>query len=383
VTDWAQLVRPSLHGLQPYHPGASVAELEEHYGREVVRLNRNEDLFGPFPGALEAAAAELPNVWMYPEESYSEFREAVAAWTCTTPDRIVPAHGTQALIGTLATLFLDPGDAVIVPTPTYGLYAQASASRGAVVHRVPLRGLRVDLGAVAATAAEVGARLVWICDPNNPTGSNVVEDEWHGFLDALPDGCVAVIDEAYADYAAPESRLRREPDVEAGRPVVLLRTLSKLFGLAGLRLGYAVADPELAGFLNVVQEPFNVNRAALAAGRACLARPELIGERRHRVAAARELLHRRLVDAGAEPFPSNTNFVLVRVGVDDTVLARELAEQEGLLVRGGAEYGLGGYVRITVGPEPLMERVAAAIGRLIAADSARATSGRSRSGAGS
>ena len=93
MTDWAQLVRPSLHGLQPYHPGASIAELEEHYGREVVRLNRNEDLFGPFPGALEAAAAELPNVWMYPEESYSEFREAVAAWTCTTPDRIVPAHG--------------------------------------------------------------------------------------------------------------------------------------------------------------------------------------------------------------------------------------------------------------------------------------------------
>ena len=135
MTDWAQLVRPSLHGLQPYHPGASVAELEEHYGREVVRLNRNEDLFGPFPGALEAAAAELPNVWMYPEESYSEFREAVAAWTRTTPDRIVPAHGTQALIGTLATLFLDPGDAVVVPRPTYGLYAQASASRGAVVHR--------------------------------------------------------------------------------------------------------------------------------------------------------------------------------------------------------------------------------------------------------
>ena len=145
---------------------------------------------------------------------------------------------------------------------------------------------------------------------------------------------------------------------------MVLRTLSKLFGLAGLRLGYAVVDPGLARFLNVVQEPFNVNRAALAAGRACLSRPVLIEERRRTVAAARELLGRRLVEAGVEPLPSQSNFVLVRVGGDDRALARALAEEEGLLVRTGSEYGLDGYVRITVGPEPLMERVAAAIGRV-------------------
>ncbi len=375
MTDWARLVRPALHGLEAYHPGPSVDELRRRYGvDEVVRLNRNEDLFEPFPGALEAAAAELANVWMYPEESYSEFREAVAAWIGTTPDRIVPAHGTQALIGTLAALLLDPGDAVVVPRPTYGLYAQVCTGRGAVVHRVPLRDLRVDLDALAAAARDVGARLVWICDPNNPTGSLARPDEWRAFLDALPDGCVVVVDEAYGDYVELESRLGRERDVEAGRPLVVLRTLSKLFGLAGLRLGYAVVDPELARYLNVVQEPFNVNRAALAAGLACLSRPEVIDERRRAVAAARELLCERLAEAGAEPMPSQTNFVLVRVGVDDAALARELAEEEGLLVRTGSEYGLDGYVRITVGPPALMERVAAAIGRLIAADSGPATS---------
>jgi histidinol-phosphate aminotransferase len=362
VTDWASLVRPGLHGLEPYHPGPSVDE--------VVRLNRNEDLFEPFPGALEAAAAELGNVWMYPEESFGDFREAVAAWIGTTPDRIVPAHGTQALIGTLASLLLDPGDAVAVPQPSYGLYAQACAARGAVVHRVPLRDLRVDLEALAATARGTGARLVWVCDPNNPTGSITRPDEWSAFLDALPEGCVVVADEAYADYVEPESRLGRERDVEAGRPLVVLRTLSKLFGLAGLRLGYAVVDPELARFLDVVQEPFNVNRAALAAGRACLSRPDLIQERRLAVAAARELLCELLVDAGVEPVPSQTNFVLVRVGGDDTALARALVEEDGLLVRSGSEYGLDGYVRITVGPPALMERVAAAIGRI------RATSAR-------
>jgi histidinol-phosphate aminotransferase len=356
VTDWGRLVRPSLHGLSAYDPGPSV--------EGVVRLNRNEDLFEPFPGAREAAAAELDHVWMYPEESFRDFREAAAAWIGTTPGRIVPAHGTQALIGTLASLLLDPGDTVVVPQPSYGLYAQACAARGAVVHRVPLRDLRLDLEALAASALENGARIVWICDPNNPTGSLVRAGEWCAFLDALPETCVVVADEAYADYVDPALRVGRERDVETGRPLVVLRTMSKLYGLAGLRLGYAIADSELAHYLNVIQEPFNVNRAALAAGTACLRQPELIEERRRTVASARDLLCARLADAGVEPLPSQANFVLVRVGGDDAALAQALAEEEGLLVRTGNEYGLDGYVRITVGPEPLMERVASAIGRL-------------------
>jgi histidinol-phosphate aminotransferase len=339
-----------------------MAELEERYGRAVVRLNRNEDLFPPVPGVREAVEAELSNVWMYPEESFSEFRTAVAAWIGTTPERIVPAHGTQALIGTLAGLFLDPGDAVVVPRPTYGLYAQVSATRGADVHRVPLRDLRIDLEAVAATAAGVAAKVVWICDPNNPTGSLIRPDEWHAFLDALPDDCVVVADEAYADYVDPALGLHRERDVEAGRRVVVLHTLSKLFGIAGLRLGYAVADAELARYLDVMQEPFNVNRAALAAGRVCLAHPELIEQRRLAVAEARDVLCERLHAAGLEPLPSQANFVLVDTGVDDAALAATVAE-EGLLVRAGGEYGLDGYVRITVGPIELMERVADALAR--------------------
>src|SRR5947207_12705970 len=222
-----------------------MAELEERYGRAVVRLNRNEDLFPPLAGVREAVEAELSNLWMCPEESYSEFRGDVAEWLGTTADRIVPAHGTQALIGTLAGLFLDPGDAVVVPLPTYGLYAQVSATRGANVHRVPLRDLRVDLEAVAATATRVHAKVVWICDPNNPTGAITGADEWRAFLDALPDECVVIADEAYGDYVDPAYRLHRERDVEAGRRLVGLHTLSKLFGIAGLRLRYAVADPDL------------------------------------------------------------------------------------------------------------------------------------------
>ncbi|MGH3907855.1 MAG: aminotransferase class I/II-fold pyridoxal phosphate-dependent enzyme, partial [Pseudonocardiaceae bacterium] len=184
--------------------------------------------------------------------------------------------------------------------------------------------------------------------------------EWQAFLDALPERCAVVVDEAYVEYVDPARRLLREQDVEAGRPVILLRTFSKIFGLAGLRLGYAIAHESLAAFLDVVQEPFNVNRAALAAGRASLARVGIVEKRRRENAAARELLADRLREGGAEPALSEANFVLADVGVDDLALYDRLLRR-GLLVRAGSEFGLDGSVRITVGPEPLMERAAAEI----------------------
>jgi histidinol-phosphate aminotransferase len=361
VTDWKSLVKPSLVGVEPYRPGATLSEIRELYGLdEVVKLNWNEDLFGPLPGALEAVAAELPNAWMYPEQAYADLRAAVAGWTGTTPDRIVPGHGIQALVATVVHAFLRDGDPVVVPRPTYGLYAQVCAAAGAEVWRVPLSDFRLDLEAVAHAARRHRARLVWVCDPNNPTGSLVEAGEWHAFLDALPEGCVAVVDEAYREYVDPERVLRRERDVELGRPVLLLRTFSKIFGLAGLRLGYAVCSPELAELLDVVQEPFNVNRAALAAGRACLAQPEAVEERRRESAAARELLVRLLEEAGVRTVPSQANFVLCDLGCDDGALAEALARR-GFLIRAGSEFGLEGFARITVAPPPVLERAVAAL----------------------
>jgi histidinol-phosphate aminotransferase len=359
MTDWGSLVRPSLLGLEPYRPGPSISELKELHGvDDIAKLNWNEGLFGPLPGALDAVVAELERAWMYPEQAYSDLREAVAVWLGTTPERIVPAHGIQSLIAAVAHVFVRDGDRVVVPQPTYGLYAQVCAAAGARVERVPASELRIDLDELVQAARRVEARLIWVCDPNNPTGSLVERDEWEDFLAALPEGTVVVVDEAYGEYADPSRRVCRERDVEAGRPVVVLRTFSKIFGLAGLRLGYAVADPELAAFFDVVQEPFNVNRAALAAGRACLARPELIEERRRESASARALLAALLEEAGMEPLPSEANFILVDVGVDDAALADALVRR-GLLVRSGSEFGLDGYVRVTVGPPPLMVRAAA------------------------
>jgi histidinol-phosphate aminotransferase len=358
MTDWSRIVRPSLRGLQPYWPGPGLEELKEAYGLdEIVKLNWNEGLEGAFPGVEEAVTAELERAWIYPAEAYADLRESLAGWLGTTPDRIVPAHGIQALIATVVHAFLEPGDAVVQTTPTYGLYATTSAAAGARVVEVPNRDLRHDVDALAAAAREHDARLVWLCDPNNPTGSLVTPEEWERLLAGIPDRCAIVVDEAYVEYVDPDARIDRVRDVEAGLPVVVMRTFSKIFGLAGLRLGYAVVDEPLAARMDVVLEPFNVNRAALAAGRASLLHPDLVETRRLANEAGRERLAEGLRRAGAEPYPSHANFLLVDVGVDDVALTEGLLRR-GLLVRAGSEFGLDGFVRITVGPIPVMERVA-------------------------
>ncbi len=356
MTDWKSLVVPELAELGPADAGGSSEIIERHGLDEVVKLHWNENLFGPLPGVLDAVRGDLDDAWMYPEEAYEAFRADVAEYTGTSASRVVPAHGTQSLIAMLASALLRPGDNVVVPALTYYLYAQYCAVRGARVHRAPMRGLEIDLDALIETAGRTRAKIVWVCDPNNPTGTLLADTGWAAFVDALPDGCVAVADEAYRDFLPPERQPRRERDVDDGRPVVVLRSFSKFFGLAGLRLGYAVADEALGSYLALVEEQFNVNRAALAAGRACLRAGDAADLRRREIDDGREALTRGLGEAGLEPFPSVTNFVLARVDVDDVALADGLAER-GILIRPGTDFGQPGYVRVTVGPASLMERV--------------------------
>jgi histidinol-phosphate aminotransferase len=372
MTDWQTLVRESLRDLGPYVPGSSAAEVEVRYGMTgLARLNWNEGLFGTLPGVLEQAAAGLEDVWMYPDVAYERLRDELASWLGVSREQVLPAHGIQALVTTVAAAFLSAGDRVVIPCPTYGLYAPACLAAGAVVERVESPHLAFDLEAIAAAARRTSARLVWICDPNNPTGARLDPAEWAVFLDALPSGCVAVADEAYVDFVAPAARTPRLDDIAAGRPVIVLRTFSKIFGLAGLRLGYAVVDPVLTTYLQSVQEPFNVNVAALVAGIASLASPARIDERRVLTNTCRGLLVDRLREAGLDPLPSSANFVLVPLGVDDVAVTDAVARR-GLLVRAGTEFGLPGYARVTVAPPPLMERVSEELGRAVRAAGGRA-----------
>lgn len=359
MTAWEPLLSGAVVEVGAYSPGVSGAEIKSRYGlQEVLRLNWNENLEGALPGVLEETARQLAEAWAYPEESYEQFRHAVCEWTGARLAEVIPGHGIQALTLALVSAFIEPGDAVVIPRPTYGLYAQACAAAGASVHRVDCGpDLAIDLGALAAAAHEHRAKLAWICEPNNPTGLRLAAADWPAFLDALPDGCVAIVDEAYCDYIEPTLRLDRLADIRQGRPVVILRTFSKIFGLAGLRLGYALVHESLAPFLNTVQEPFNVNRAALAAGLASLRRTDLLPERRERACAARARLTEPLEQAGIHCFSSDANFVLVQLGADDVAVADALA-RDGLLIRAGSEFGLAGYARVTTAAPHVMDEVA-------------------------
>lgn len=363
-----RLLRRSVLGVGPYVPGASASETRARLGRDdLIRLNWNENLFGPLPGVIEETAAALDSVWMYAEEAYEDLRRAVADWTAAAPAEVVPGHGIQALTLALVSAFVEPGDRVVVPRPTYGLYAQACAVAGAQVLRIDCdASLGLDLEAIAALAREAEAKLVWICDPNNPTGLRLDAGDWDAFLDSLPSGCLAVADEAYCDYIDPEDRIDRLADIRAGRPVVVLRTFSKIFGLAGLRLGYLLVHESLAPNINAVQEPFNVNRAALAAGVASLRRVDLLPGRRAQVARARARLVEPLAGSGVRALPSDANFVLLELGADDLAVSDALAH-DGILVRAGTEFGLPGWARVTTGEVQLMAdvgtRLAAAVQR--------------------
>jgi histidinol-phosphate aminotransferase len=365
VIDWDALARPSLRGLVRYDPGASRDALKAEHGLdELEPLNWNEDRFEPPQRVLEAAAAEVFNAALYPERLFADFRAGLATWLGVPPECVTPAHGAQALIASVAQVFIGEGTPVVVPLLTYGLYASVSAAAGGVVTRVPPKGLAIDLDGVAAAANATDARVVWICDPNNPTGTLIEREAWCAFLDSLPPRCIVVSDEPYMDFADPAVRVNRPRDVLEGRPVIVIRSFSKIYGLAGLRLGYAITAPEVARLLDLVQEPFNVNRAALAAGIAGVADPAFVEQRRVQVAAARDLLTSELEAGGLRVHPSHSNFVLVELGADDQAVTAELMRR-GILIRGGSEFGLPGFARVTVAPDAVMRRTAAEILRAV------------------
>jgi histidinol-phosphate aminotransferase len=366
LTAYHPMLRPSVLGVGPYVPGASAQETKVRLGRgDLVRLNWNENLFGPLPGVLDEVTAALASAWTYPEEAYETFRAAVAAWVGADPDEVIPGHGIQALVLALVSAFIEPGDRVVIPRPTYGLYAQACTAAGAEVHRLDAPpSLAFDLEAIAAIVVDVGAKLVWICDPNNPTGLRLGPADWAAFLDALPDGCVVVADEAYRDYIAPGKRVDRLADIRAGRPVIVLRTFSKIFGLAGVRVGYMLVHRSLAPHINAVQEPFNVNCAALAAGIASLQRTDLLPARREQVARARARLVAPLAETPLTALPSDANFVLLHLGGGDDARMSDALARDGILVRAGSEFGLPGHVRVTTAQEELMARVGSQLANL-------------------
>jgi histidinol-phosphate aminotransferase len=292
----------------------------------VARLGANENVFGPSPRAVEAMAAAQQ--WMYGDPESFDLRQALAAHHAVTPDHIIVGEGIDGLLGYLVRLMVAQGDAVVTSDGAYPTFNYHVAGFGGVLHKVPYRGDLEDPAALFAKAAEVDAKLVYLANPDNPMGS------WHSgsdlveAMDALPDGCLLVLDEAYVD-CAPEGTA---PVLEADDPrLIRMRTFSKAYGLAGARVGYAIAAPDLITAFGKVRNHFGMNRAAQAGALAALEDGGWLEHVKAQIATSRARIAEIARDNGLVPLPSAANFVAIDCGRDG-VFAR--AVLDGLVARG-------------------------------------------------
>ncbi|HEX2589522.1 MAG TPA: histidinol-phosphate transaminase [Gaiellales bacterium] len=338
--------RPEIADLRAYAPGKPASELRRELGLDqVVKLASNEGPFGPFPAALEALEAALPELNRYPERAL-ELTERLAERHGLTADRVAPGNGADAVIANLALAFLEPGDEVVMGWPSFVSYHLSTVKMGAIPIHVPLRNGSYDLEAMAERIGPA-TRLVYVCSPNNPTGGIVDGAALAAFLRRVPEQVLVVIDSAYHEYVADPGHV--DAVVAFGdRPnVVVLRTFSKMFGLAGLRVGYGVAAPDVVESLGKVRGPFDVSELANAAAVASLGDTAECERRRELNRAERERLTAALEGRGLSVYPAAANFVCIEVG-DGAALAARL-EREGVIVRPLAPFGAPSCIRVTVG----------------------------------
>jgi histidinol-phosphate aminotransferase len=342
--------RAALDGLVPYEPGKPEDEVQRELGLErVVKLASNEGPWGPFPEALEALDRSARSLNRYPDGGAYHLRNALAERHGVGPELIVTAAGADAVIGHLCVAALDPGDEIVSGWPSFISYVLDPLKLAAVPRRVPLRNNHLDLEAMLE-AIGPRTRLVFIATPNNPTGTMTTRDELDRYFDQVPDHVLTVLDQAYFEYIEhagyPDGV---EEYLKQGRRVLVLRTFSKIYGLAGLRVGYGVGPRDAVEAILKVRRAFDVGTPAQVAALASLdASPEL--ERRRRLTAAgRESIERTLREAGLEPAaPAVANFVFTEVGDDAGALYHALL-REGAIVRPTGAFGAPGGLRITIG----------------------------------
>jgi histidinol-phosphate aminotransferase len=342
--------RPSVQSLVPYEPGKPVEEVQRELGLErCVKLASNEGPFGPFPAALEALARCVSELNRYPDGGAWRLRATLAEQHGVRYEEVAVGAGADGLIDCLSQAALDPGEEIVCGWPSFPSYVIDAAKQGAVAVKVPLRDQRYDLEAMLAA---IGPRtnLVYICHPNNPTGTMNTRAEITAFLDAVPESVLVVIDQAYREYVDdPEYPDAIEEYFKAGRPVAVLRTFSKIYGLAGLRVGYMVAPEEVVTAANKVKRAFDVTSAAQAAALASLDEPEEIERRRRSNADTMAELDGLLRELGYEPAgPAVANFVYADTGSDSRPLFEALL-QEGVIVRPLHGFGAPTAIRVTSG----------------------------------
>lgn len=349
-----------LDRIVPYEAGKSLEALAQELGLEgLVRLSANESPLGPSPHVVDAIRREAPRAHLYPDGGSQALRRALAKRLGIAPEQVLAGNGADELLSLIATAAFEAGDEVVVPRPAFEPYTTVAILAGAAVRESPLRGYETDLDDMARRITDRTKALI-ICSPHNPATTIVRRAPLQALLDTLgTDGPLVVLDEAYRDFCD-------DPDAPDGVALLgryprllVLRTFSKIAGLAGLRVGYAIGTAETIDRLNRVRAPYNVNRLGQVAAVAALEDEAHLARTRGVVVEERAFLSTELARRGHRFPPSQANFLLVSVGDADAVRARLL--RAGLIVRDGAGVGFPGHLRIAVGTREVNLRLLAAL----------------------
>jgi len=338
---------PHLLGIQPYKPGRPIEEVERELGlSDTVKLASNENPLGASPAAIGAVRGALEKIHFYPEGGAPQLAAKLAGKLGVQPGSLAFGNGSNELIELSARAFAGKGDEIVFSADGFAIYALVAQAIQARPVPVPPRDHHHDLPAIAA-AIGPRTRVVFLANPNNPTGTIFRRPEWEDFVQQVPSGVLVVVDQAYCEYADDPGYPLLLDELERRRGLLLLRTFSKIYGLAGLRIGYAVGDCEVIDAISRLRQPFNVNSLAQAAALAALD-DEAHVERSRRVAMeGRDLFARELAAMGVRYVPSQANFVLVEVGDGDAITDSLL--HRGVIVRPMKGYGMPSKIRITFG----------------------------------
>lgn len=342
---------PVLERLTPYRSGPPAESIRSRYQlQRLAQLSANESPYGPFPEVIEAVRAALEGLNRYPDGGCRELRRLLAERLRVEEQCLVFGNGSCELLMLLGEAFLSPERHTVFPSPSFVMYRLIALARGAAFSPVPLSALDYDLEAMLA-AVRADTSLLTICNPNNPTGSYLAPKELRAFVSRVPAQVVVVLDEAYGEFVTSSDSEDSTTWLAEYPNVVILRTFSKIYGLAGLRVGYGIANPQVVQALDKLRQPFNVDSLAQVAAAVSLRHPERVEERRRLVAGERERMAQALEAMGVACHPSQGNFLLVDVtglGVPGTEVAQALLER-GVMTRSGYAMECPGWIRVTIG----------------------------------
>jgi len=358
------IAAPGIAGLRPYVPGKPISELERELGISgSIKLASNENPLGPSPKALLAAQAALGELARYPDGGGFELRDALAAKHGVDRSCITLGNGSNDVLDMIARVFLHPCVETVMSEYAFAVYPISSQAVGATIRIAPAKDYGHDLDAMRARVGE-HTRVVWVANPNNPTGTWLAREQLHAFVASLPQHVIAVVDEAYVEYVDEPYYPDASQWLDEFPNLIVTRTFSKAYGLAALRVGYALSSPDIADLLNRVRQPFNVNSVALAAAQAALDDEDHI---RRGIQLTRQGMG-QLVDGvrarGLGYVPSVCNFLTIDLGqpagpVDQALL------REGVITRPIANYGLPNHLRVTVGLPEENARFLAALKKVL------------------